>query len=56
MFLRQTARLIVAKQTPETLYEARGKIYELLIHKIPPDVIFKVRNQKFQILNLIAVY
>ncbi|KAK6641257.1 Subunit of heteropentameric Replication factor C (RF-C) [Polyplax serrata] len=41
IYLRETARLIVAKQTPEILYEARGRIYELLVHKIPADVIFK---------------
>lgn len=47
VFLKETARLIVAKQTPETLLEARGRIYELLVHKIPAEIIFKVKFELF---------
>lgn len=42
VFLTATANLIVQEQTPKRLFEVRGRLYELLSHLIPPDVIFKV--------------
>lgn len=41
IFLQETAAKIVDEQSPNRLLEVRGRIYELLIHCIPPDVIFK---------------
>lgn len=41
VFLKETATLIVQEQSPRKLFEVRGRIYELLIHLIPCDVIFK---------------
>lgn len=41
IFLRETAGMIVQEQSPKRLFEVRGRLYELLVHLIPPDVIFK---------------
>ena len=35
-----TAHDILQEQTPRKLMEVRSRIYELLTHCIPPDVIF----------------
>ena len=40
VFLKATAQCIVAEQTPKQLQEIRSRLYELLTHCIPPDVIF----------------
>ena len=40
-FLRETAFQIVQEQTPTKLMEVRERLYELLCHCIPPDLIFK---------------
>ena len=40
VFLKATAQHIVSEQTPKKLQEVRGRLYELLTHCIPPDVIF----------------
>ena len=39
-YLKKTAESIVAEQTPQRLLEVRSRLYELLTHCIPPDVIF----------------
>ncbi|XP_061660043.1 replication factor C subunit 3 [Syngnathoides biaculeatus] len=41
LFLRETANAIVTQQTPQRLFEVRGRLYELLTHCIPADVIMK---------------
>ncbi|XP_070553436.1 replication factor C subunit 3-like [Ptychodera flava] len=41
VFLRETANAIVQQQTPKRLLEVRGRLYELLTHCIPPDIIMK---------------
>jgi len=57
VFLRETATLIVQEQTPRRLLEVRGRLYELLSHCIPADVIFTgllknlVRNCDEQLRN-----
>jgi replication factor C subunit 3/5 len=33
--------MIVSVQTPQRLLEVRGKLYELLVHAIPPRLIIK---------------
>lgn len=40
-FLKETASKIVEEQSPRRLLEVRERIYELLTHCIPPEVIFK---------------
>ena len=40
VYLKETAQHIVAEQSPKKLQEVRGRLYELLTHCIPPDVIF----------------
>ena len=40
IYLKQTAQSILQEQTPRKLMEVRGRIYELLTHCIPPDLIF----------------
>ncbi|XP_071485871.1 replication factor C subunit 3-like [Diadema antillarum] len=41
VFLRETANSIIQQQSPKQLLEVRGRLYELLTHCIPPDVILK---------------
>ncbi|KAI5930357.1 Replication factor C subunit 3 [Manis javanica] len=41
VYLRETANLIVSQQTPQRLLEVRGRLYELLTHCIPPEIIMK---------------
>ncbi|VDD83854.1 unnamed protein product [Mesocestoides corti] len=40
-FIADTAASILGEQSPRRIMEVRGKLYELLAHCIPPDVIFK---------------
>jgi replication factor C subunit 3/5 len=42
LFLKETARLIVQQQSAERIMIIRDRLYELLCHCIPSDVIFKV--------------
>lgn len=41
VFLRDTATMIVQEQSPHRLLETRGRLYELLSHCIPADIIMK---------------
>lgn len=41
IFLAETAKMIVQEQSPKRLFEVRGRLYELISHLIPCDVIFK---------------
>ena len=38
--LQETAKQIVSEQSPRKLAEIRARLYELITHCIPPDVIF----------------
>ena len=40
IYLKQTAKAILEEQTPRKLLEVRARLYELLTHCIPADVIF----------------
>ncbi|XP_014297817.1 replication factor C subunit 3 [Microplitis demolitor] len=40
-FIRKTAAMMVTEQTPRKLLDIRGRLYELLTHAIPCDLIFK---------------
>lgn len=44
LYLRETAQKILQEQSPTRLLEVRGRLYELLTHCIPPDVILKARR------------
>lgn len=65
-YLRETARQVVAEQSPRRLQEVRARLYELIIHCIPPDIIFVgllkelVKNcdgaLKTEVTHLAAVY
>ena len=41
LFIKDTANLILMEQSPKQLLEVRGRVYELMAHIIPPDVIMK---------------
>ncbi|KAG1659750.1 Replication factor C subunit 3 [Nymphon striatum] len=41
VFIRETSLMIVQEQSPNRLFKVRERIYELLTHCIPTDVIFK---------------
>ncbi|CAH1778098.1 unnamed protein product [Owenia fusiformis] len=41
VYLRETANMIVQQQSPQRLLEVRQRIYELLTHCIPADIIMK---------------
>ncbi|XP_014664607.1 PREDICTED: replication factor C subunit 3-like [Priapulus caudatus] len=41
LYLRETANMIVQEQSPKRLFEVRGRLYELLSHCIPSDIIIK---------------
>jgi len=40
MYVKETAAQIVAEQSPRKLSEVRSRLYELIVHCIPPEVIF----------------
>ncbi|GLH05921.1 hypothetical protein R5R35_007309 [Gryllus longicercus] len=40
-FLEDTAKMVVQEQSPKQMSEVRGRLYELLIHGIPPPTIFQ---------------
>jgi replication factor C subunit 3/5 len=42
IYLKETARLIAQQQSVERLITIRERLYELLCHCIPADIIFKV--------------
>ncbi|XP_015590067.1 replication factor C subunit 3 [Cephus cinctus] len=46
VYLRETAKLMVKEQSPSKLLQIRGRLYDLLIHAIPCDLIFKVLFQE----------
>lgn len=46
VFIRETANMIVQQQSPRRLMEVRGRLYELLSHCIPPDLIIKTLLQE----------
>ena len=46
VFLKETARLAAQQQSVERVLAIRERLYELLCHCIPADVIFKVGNFK----------
>lgn len=43
LFISDTAKQILSQQTPGKLFEVRSMLYELIVHGIPTNVIFKVK-------------
>ncbi|KAG7247206.1 hypothetical protein CRUP_003287, partial [Coryphaenoides rupestris] len=41
VYLRETANAIVSQQSPQRLMEVRARLYELLTHCIPAEIILK---------------
>ncbi|XP_076183254.1 replication factor C subunit RfC38 [Ptiloglossa arizonensis] len=41
VYIRNTANMMVSEQSPKKLLEIRNRLYELLTHAIPCDLIFK---------------
>jgi replication factor C subunit 3/5 len=41
MYIKQIAGMILEQQTPQALLQIRTKLYELIAHCIPADVILK---------------
>lgn len=42
LFIGDTAKQILSQQSPGKLLEVRSMLYELIVHGIPTNVIFKV--------------
>lgn len=42
VFLRDTAKTILQEQSPAKLMVVRTRLYELLVHGIPVNIVFKV--------------
>ena len=40
-FVKQTAMKIIEEQSPKRLLDIRSRLYELLAHCIPPEIIFR---------------
>lgn len=66
LYIKSIANLMVSEQSPRRLVDIRNKFYELLVHNIPVDLIFKILLQevtkkcdlqlKIQICNIAAEY
>lgn len=46
IYIGDTAKQILSQQTPAKLLEVRSMLYELIVHGIPTNVIFKVSQIK----------
>jgi len=46
LYIGDTAKQILSQQTPGKLLEVRSMLYELIVHGIPTNVIFKVSKIK----------
>lgn len=42
IYLKETADFIIQEQSPKRLLEVRMRLFELLTHCIPMEIIFKV--------------
>ena len=40
LYVKDIAQSILKEQTPKNLFLVRGKLYELLVNCVPPDMIF----------------
>ncbi|KAL1465199.1 hypothetical protein WDU94_004788 [Cyamophila willieti] len=41
IYIRDTAKMILSEQSPKKLLEVRTRLYELLVHSIPVNILFK---------------
>ena len=39
--MQEIAGLILQEQSPKRLYEIRGKLYELLVNCLPPELVLR---------------
>ncbi|VDQ13556.1 unnamed protein product [Trichobilharzia regenti] len=46
VFISETASAILVEQSPKKILEVRNRLYELLCHCIPPNVIMRVSYSK----------
>lgn len=53
LYISDTAKQILSQQTPGKLLEVRSMLYELIVHGIPTNVIFKVSKSwlKYYFIN-----
>lgn len=42
VYIRDTANEIIKEQTPQKLFAVRERVYELLSHLVPPQLLFEV--------------
>lgn len=59
LYIGDTAKQILSQQTPGKLLEVRSMLYELIVHGIPTNVIFKVsliKSLKYLYLIYILIY
>ena len=49
LYLKETADQIVQEQSPRRVSEIRNRLYELISHCIPPEVIKRLRTLEFNI-------
>lgn len=56
LFLRETAKLAAQQQSVERVIMIRDRLYELLCHCIPADIIFRVRKHIYYIFWLFVIY
>jgi replication factor C subunit 3/5 len=52
VYVTRTAALAVQEQSPARLEEIRNRVYELITHGIPTEVIFKVSLKSTYILYI----
>ena len=43
-YIKETVQQVVSEQSPKRLLEVRARLYELLGHCIPPELILKVKQ------------
>lgn len=55
VYLRETANMIIQQQSPRRLLEVRGRLYELLTHCIPAEIIMKVNIIQLLIYNMVNI-
>ncbi|CDS41048.1 Replication factor C 38 kDa subunit [Echinococcus multilocularis] len=65
-FIADTASRILGEQSPRRVLEIRGRLYELLAHCVPPDVVFRGlldsllsscdSTLKYELVNLAATH
>ncbi|CAH8390184.1 unnamed protein product [Eruca vesicaria subsp. sativa] len=55
-YVSEIATDMLREQSPKSLFQVRGKVYELLVNCIPPEVILKVSNKNTQLYYLLCLF